>query len=261
MENVRYNKAGFRALSADSESGIVKAIVSVYDVVNSQNSVIRYGAFSESIARQLPAVVVEHNWSSPNAVTLTAKELPPNDPLLPDEIKEYGGLYVEGQYFPDIKDSWDTFLKIKNGVYREYSIAFEVTESNILENEVEEITKGTLFEWCPVFIGANAYTSTISTMSALPINEDTEAVLAQVQRNIARWEHRLDMRLNAGRKISAENMAELNTALDVLQEGVNRIKSVVKKASPLEAQSDETIAARIRLAAVRAQRSLNKQGQ
>lgn len=253
MENIRRHKSDLRCLSADESTGIVKAIVSVYDVVNSQNSVIRFGAFAESIANRLPSVVTEHNWASPNAKTIVAKELAPNDPLLPDAIKEFGGLYVEGQYFPEIKESWDVFLKIKNDIYREYSIAFEVTESNILENEVEEITKGTLFEWCPVFIGANPMTATIETQS-LQINLDTKAVTGQVERLVNRWEHRIDMRLNAGRTISAENVAELDSALDVLRDGIKRIQSVRDKAKPVEAQNDEALKTRIRLAAIKAKR-------
>ena len=252
MSDIRTHSVKYHTVSADEDTGIVKAIVSVYDIVNDQNSVIRHGAFTESITRRLPMMVNEHDWSKPTGVTLVAKELAAGDALLPEDLKEFGGLYVEGKYFRDITESWETFLKVKNGIYREYSIAFIPTETNVIENGVEEVIKGDLFEWCPVFMGSNDRTATLSTHS-LAIGADTKAVYKELERNVARWEHRLEMRLNAGRVLSAETMAELDSTLETLLSAVKRIKSVIDRARPVAKElATEEARARIIMAGVRA---------
>ena len=83
---------------ASKEEGIVEAIVSVFGVVDHAKEVVLPGFFAESIARKLPAGVWSHDWTQPVAKTLEARELLPGDELLPESIRDNGGLYIKGQF-------------------------------------------------------------------------------------------------------------------------------------------------------------------
>jgi hypothetical protein len=46
----------------------------------------------------MPKGVWMHDWKTPVAKTLEAKELLPGDPLLPPVLKDNGGAYVKAQF-------------------------------------------------------------------------------------------------------------------------------------------------------------------
>src|SRR5262245_63868269 len=83
---------------ADAEQGTVEAIVSVFSNVDAGNERVLPGFFKSSLQRKLPKGVWMHDWKTPVAKTLEARELMPGDPLLPATIKDYGGLYIKGQF-------------------------------------------------------------------------------------------------------------------------------------------------------------------
>lgn len=165
MNITRKNFAG-HVKGADQESGILEAIVNVFNIVDRGNEITRPGLFTESLEKKLPRGVWHHNWARPIAKTLEAKELAPEDPLLPESLKHLGGLYIKAQFVPEITDSWQAFLMIKHGLIDEYSIGYDLSKTaRDDESGTIELLKGEWFEWSPVLVGMNQATETLSVKS------------------------------------------------------------------------------------------------
>lgn len=150
----------------DSAQGVIEAVVSVFGVVDYAGERVLPGFFAESIRAKLPKGVWGHDWLSPVAKTLVAEEWLPGDSRLPQEIRQFGGLYVKGQFNLDTQRGHDAFSDLQFGAIDEFSIGYEVTEDRTAKGGVRELVKGTLFEWSPVLVGANPATSLISTKGA-----------------------------------------------------------------------------------------------
>lgn len=214
MENLKYKSAQTH-FKAASEEGIVEAIVSVFGNVDSYGEAVMPGAFAKSLGRKYPKGVMCHDWDESICVTLEAKELMPYDPLLPDSIKELGGLYVKMQFFPDITDSWQAYLKLKRGLYDEFSIGFTVKNYQIVD-QVVQLTEIELYEYSPVLIGANRMTALLSVKSALPFSEDLHGMMQDLQRFADRVKDRKEFREKAGRVFSSANVDALTGIAETL---------------------------------------------
>jgi len=214
MEDTKHKSAQVQYKAA-SEDGIVEAIVSVFGNVDSYGEVVMPGAFAKSLSQKLPKGVWAHDWASPIATTLEATEVMPYDPRLPDGLKELGGLLIKAQFYKDIQDSWDAYLKIKNGMYDEFSIGFTVKNYNIVENIVQ-LTEIELYEWSPVLIGANRMTAVLSVKSALPFSEDLLGMKQDLQRFADRVKDRKEFREKAGRVFSSANVDALTGIAETL---------------------------------------------
>lgn len=150
-------------LKADSETGILEAIVSVFNNVDSGKEIVRPGFFTKSIEKKLPKGVWMHKWDQPIARTLEAKELLPGDPMLPDKLKELGGTYIKGQFNLDTQRGKEAFSDIKFGIVDEFSIGYRVTkESTDKETGARELIEGDWKEWSPVLVGMNPETAVLS---------------------------------------------------------------------------------------------------
>ena len=180
-------------IKASGDDGIIEAIVNVFGVVDSYNERTVPGCFQESLAAGLPKCVWMHDWTEPIAKTLEAKELLPNDPLLPESIKMLGGLYCKWQYFPDIEDSWQAYLKQKNDLVTEYSIGYRLLQYSVdQETGVWDLTKIKLIESGPVLKGACPGTATLSVKQDLmdgpvgmSIEEHTELLIQRIEKRHA----------------------------------------------------------------------------
>lgn len=155
-----------KAASTEGDLGIVEAIVSVFNNVDSQKERVLPGFFSESISEKLPKGVWMHDWKTPVAKTLEARELAAGDPDLPSSLKSRGGLYIKSQFNLDTQRGREAFSDIKFGLIDQYSIGYKVTEDRYDAKGVRELMKGRLFEWSPVLVGANEETVTVSAKSA-----------------------------------------------------------------------------------------------
>lgn len=170
---------------ASGDEGQIEAIVSVFGNVDSYGERVMPGAFTESIGKKLPKGVWMHDWAQPVAKTLEAAELMPGDERLPEHLKELGGLYVRGQFFKDIEDSWQAYLKVKEGLVDEFSIGYRLQEWAKDEDDgTLKLLKLDLFEWSPVLVGANRATATLSVKQlleggnvAMSLQDHTDAVL------------------------------------------------------------------------------------
>jgi len=151
---------GFKAL--DDQKGIIEAFVSVMGNVDMANERVKFGAFTESLSKKLPKVAWGHDWKQPIGKTLEAREVPSGDPSLPDEIKAFGALYVKGQLNLETQRGREAYSDLKFGAVDEFSIGYDVEQSQMQADGVTDLVKLKLFEWSPVLIGCNEETSLVS---------------------------------------------------------------------------------------------------
>jgi len=196
--------------------GRVRAIVSVFGIVDSYGTRILPGAFRESLARRLPVGVWAHDWTQPVARAVEARELGPGDPLLPESVRPYGGLYVDAQFNLDTQRGRDAFSDLANGIITEFSIGFSVDATAPAPDlpDVVDIAAATLYEFSPVVAGANPATSVIDireapTESPAPGNPPAGTLghEAATVRDAAR---RLHERINALARLRATEGRDLN---------------------------------------------------
>lgn len=151
-----------RVKALDEAQGILEAVVNVYNLVDHGGDRVLLGCFKDSIARRRPYGCVYHDWQRPVAKTLDARELSPGDPLLPDEIRDYGGLYVKAQFNLETQDGRETFSNLARGVLDQFSIGYSVIEDRKAKDGATELVRGDLFEWSPVLWGMNPATAVVS---------------------------------------------------------------------------------------------------
>lgn len=188
-EMKRKNVSG-HLLKAAGDDGIVEAIVSVFGVVDSYNERTVPGCFAESLNAGAPKCVWMHDWSEPIAKTLEAKELLPGDALLPETLKLNGGLYCKWQFVKEVDDSWQAYLKIKNGLVDEYSIGYRLLQYTVDEDtKVWDLVKIKLIEAGPVLKGACPGTTTLSVKQDLmdgpvgmSIEEHTDLLIQRIEK-------------------------------------------------------------------------------
>lgn len=151
---------------SDNEAGIIEAIVSVFNNVDSGNEKVMPGFFSKSIQKKLPKGVWAHDWKQPIAKTLEAKELLPGDPLLPESLKELGGTYIKGQFNLETQRGREAYSDVKFGIVDEFSIGYRVVkDGKDKESGARELIEGDWKEWSPVLVGMNPETRLISVKS------------------------------------------------------------------------------------------------
>jgi len=233
MERKTYTGTAYKA---DGE-GIVEAIVSVFGNVDSYGEVVMPGAFTKSLERKYPKAVLSHDWNNPVATTLEAEELMPGDARLPDAIKAYGGLRVVGQFHKDIDDSWQTYLKIKAGLFDEFSIGYNV-ERDGWKDGVRQLHEIALHEWSPVLVGANPATSLLQVKSADYVDH-IDLLNKEVVEMIARTKAYGERRLKEGRVLSGRNAAALSALADTLEAGIAEIRRILTEAAPKPKSHDD----------------------
>lgn len=222
-------------LKALGDEGIVEAIVSVFNNVDSVGDRVKYGFFDESIKSKLPKGVWQHDWNTPVAKTLEARELMAGDPMLPAGLRDLGGLYIKGQFNLNTQAGRETFSNIKEGIIDEFSIGYSVIEETYAQDGARELVKGRLYEWSPVLFGANPATAVLGVKSGL--NDDVETVTSELTRVITRLNERADIRKKEGRTLSSANVARLSTLLETLSSAVGDLKVLIDSATPTNAKA------------------------
>ena len=212
--------------ASPSDDGIVEAIVSVFGNVDSYNERVMPGAFTESLANKLPKGVWMHDWMQPIARTIEAKELQPGDALLPDSIKNLGGLWVKAQFNLETQIGKEAFSNIKAGIIDEFSIGYSVKKWSYDEDtNVWDLNQLDLYEWSPVLVGANRATALVSAkdFGGRKFAEQLEALQADVEDCVARIEDLKEARSDRKKWISDENrdratkvLVSLESARDAL---------------------------------------------
>jgi HK97 family phage prohead protease len=207
----------------------------VFNNVDSVGDRIVPGFFKESLQRLTPKGVWMHNWDKPIAKTLEARELPPYDPLLPDELKSLGGLYVKGWINQETQLGREAFSNIKNGIIDEFSIGFTVADEVVGSDGVRELRSGTLYEWSPVLFGANNMTALIGAKGHPALragfNDEGEAVEDAVRAFGVRVKERNEIRLKEGRTFSNANVARLSSFADTMEQTAKDIRGMIDTAT------------------------------
>jgi HK97 family phage prohead protease len=222
-------------LKAAGDEGIVEAIVSVFNNVDSVGDRVKYGFFDESLSTKMPKGVWQHDWNTPVAKTLEARELMAGDPLLPANLRDLGGLYIKGKFNLNTQAGRETFSNIKEGIIDEFSIGYTVSEEAYASDGARELIKGRLYEWSPVLFGANPATAVLGVKSGL--NDDVQTVTSEIARLMQRLNERSEIRKKEGRTLSSANVARLSSLLDTLSTAVTDLKSLIDSATPTNAKA------------------------
>ena len=164
-----------------SADGIVEAIVSVTNVVDSVNDVIEPGAYKNTLRKRNPKGVWSHDTNIPVAKTLKVEELMPNDSRLPDDLRAQnaGALLVKMQFNLNTTRGRDAFYDVQFfAEEQEWSIGYSVPEGKASTDEktgVRFIKQLELYEYSPVIFGAAPNTRTLSVKDdvlEIEANED-----------------------------------------------------------------------------------------
>lgn len=219
MEKMELERKTFHAelKAVDEPTGIIEAIVSVFNNTDMGGDIVRAGAFNTSLGRKMPKGVWMHDWEQPVAKTLMAKELEPGNPMLPPMLANLGGLYVKGQFNLDTQRGREAFSDIKFGLVDEFSIGYYASKVMYNDKTFErELIECELIEWSPVLQGMNPATVLISAKSAedtendiVPFARDLEAVNDAVKRIAARALARKELLVKQGRVLSQSNLDKL----------------------------------------------------
>ena len=161
--------------------GIVEAIVSVTNIVDSVNDVIEPGAYKNTLRKRNPKGVWSHDTNIPVAKTLKVEELMPNDERLPDDLRSQnaGALLVKMQFNLNTTRGRDAFHDVQFFAdEQEWSIGYSVPEGKSMTDEktgVRFIKQLELYEYSPVIFGAAPNTRTLSVKDDLTeIKEDED---------------------------------------------------------------------------------------
>lgn len=228
------------------ETGVIEAIVSVFNNVDSGKEIVRPGFFEKSIARKLPKGVWAHDWTQPIAKTIEARELKAGHPDLPEHLKDLGGTYIRGQFNLETQRGREAYSDIKFGIVDEFSIGYRVTKDQQDEKTgARELLEGEWAEWSPVLVGMNDKTHLISIKSDPPdgqtFAEHSESVLAAVEGLTTRAQTVADMRSKEGRTISSANRQRLQELRDALDSLLTVSEPKPKEKSVVEALRTESL--------------------
>lgn len=164
----------FKAETGDE--GRVTAVVSTFNVVDTDGDVVRPTAFTDG--QEVP-MVWAHDWSSP--IGKGSIKVQPDRAIF------------EGQFFMDTTKGAEAFRTVKAmGSLQEYSWGFRITDAEIGEppegqeasgwhgaGKVQYINGAEVFEVSPVLVGANRETGTLEIKSI-------ETEIAAIKRRYSR---------------------------------------------------------------------------
>jgi HK97 family phage prohead protease len=161
--NVYSIKGAFELKDLDLAAREVAMYVSKFDVIDSDNDLIRRGAFKKSIEERGPsssgnrkiAFLRHHNWEMQIGKAIHMEE-------------DQNGLFVVSRLGNSTQGN-DALEDYKDGIIREHSIGFKYIEDKIrfVEGDTKEggyfeIAEVALWEYSAVTFGANQYTDVVA---------------------------------------------------------------------------------------------------
>ena len=228
---------GCKAVSQITPEGVVDVIASVFDVVDLANERVKPYAFNKSIEEnKLPKVCLSHDWNQVIGKVLELKVLLPNDPLLPEDIKQYGGLWARLQLSTKTQAGQEAFALIQDGMIDEYSIGYEV-KSDTWNDGIRDLEEIYLFEISPVLLGCNTETSTLATKN-MTFEQKITSLKALHNGLVEQLEIHLDIK--GGRPINATRWNTLLNFADGAEADARGILDKVKQLRGLLAETDPT---------------------
>ena len=171
--------------------GLVTAIVSVFGIIDDGDDIIHPGSFIKTLAERGNRIRVLNSHNARDILNvigkqegireITREELPAN--ILAKYPNATGGLETITRYMLDDPTSSAVFKRIKGGFVDEYSIGFDIVQS---DNEklalpdgkakvVRNIRQIRLWEYSPVIWGMNPATQSVSIKSVDDATDETDA--------------------------------------------------------------------------------------
>jgi HK97 family phage prohead protease len=175
-------KAASKVKDIDSGRREVAVYLSIFDNIDSDNDMIKKGAFSKSIQERGPestgnrkiAYLRHHDWDWQIGKWLTLQE-------------DDKGLFAVGQLGRSTVGN-DAFLDYEDGIIREHSIGFQYIADKIrfIEDAQNEnggyfmITEVKLYEGSAVTLGANELTETVGVMKSEQRKEKADKIQKEI---------------------------------------------------------------------------------
>lgn len=228
---------------ATGTEGEIEAWVSVYNNVDSYGDRVKFGAFTKSIQSFTPALVWQHDLSTPIGKTTSMEEVPAGDPRLPDNIRDNGGLLAKGLLNLNTTAGRDAYEHVKFGSVNQYSFGYDEVTTTPNEDGTKNLDEVTIYEWSPVTLGANSLTQTQS-VKQMRI-EDKLAALSTLVDNAEEHAHAFaDMKQKAGRVLNARIRSMILSLADQLKDASKSLYELHKESEPI---ADTTAAKRAQL--------------
>lgn len=226
-----------------TEDGFVEAYVAIFGAVDSYGTIFRYGCFADSISSRKVRAVWSHDAQRPIGKVVEIREVPAGSDELPDEIRQYGGLYARMHLALNTRDGRDMYEHILFGSVEEFSFAFEEVESEIDSNGRTNFTRATIYEVSPVLIGSNPLTQLVGVRS-MSIDQKSQLFNELISELTGHVEAYGDMRVRAGRKVSRPTHSLLSGVAAEMERNVKIIKAFLREHDPDREDEGRSIAQR-----------------
>lgn len=145
----------FKGLDDLTEEGRVKALFSVFGIVDRDGDVVEASSFKDG---QVVDMTWHHDWKDKGPIGEGVIRVTPE------------GAIFDGQFWLDDEDGLKAYKKVKRrGDRQEWSWGFNVTDHAYEKRDGKSVRviKGTeVFEVSPVFVGANQMSTTLAIKSA-----------------------------------------------------------------------------------------------
>lgn len=204
----------------DADKGLITAVFSTFDVIDSDGDVVLPGAIKDGTEVVISAYGHESHWGA----------LPVGKGVIRTTDTE---AILHGQLFLDTTHGLDTFRTLKGlGDLGEWSYSLQDVTSHRGEkdgrpaNFLEYIRK--IKEVSPVLMGAGINTRTLAAKSGLKFSEEGEAVLADLDRFLDRAAEVKTLRAAKGRQLGAES----TTVLTAAQKALTKLADLLHAEAP-----------------------------
>lgn len=194
-----------------ADRGEVRAIISVFNVVDSHGHVTLPGSFPEG--KEVDILWQHDRWV-----------LPVGQGIISQDEKN---AYLDGRFFIDTTKGKDAFIVVKeNGQRRQWSYAYDIEKSHegkFGEDDDREVLffdKIDVFEASPVLVGSNTRTRTLDVKDVLEISptmkldDHADAVFEAVDGLVERTEGVAELRDADGRKLGAKHVERIEALIE-----------------------------------------------
>jgi len=241
----------FKMEDIDMDKGIVEGYLSSFDVKDSDNDVLRNGAFTKSInergtqskGRRIQHLR-HHDWQQPIGKFLSLTE------------DSYGLKFVSKMSETTIGK--DALINYDEGIINEHSIGFNYIKGKIDKAETDtfgefyEVKEVRLLEGSAVTFGANEHTGTTSVNKSLSLDDNLEKlnnemnILVKALRNGKGTDERLEIFENTLKQIQQKynsliKLKSFDKDTFIEESKTNESVREVQKALELKAQQDEQL--------------------
>lgn len=203
----------------DADQGLVAAVFSTFNVIDSDRDVTRPGAFEEGAPVRISAYG-HSSWMG---------ELPVGKGTIRQTPTE---AIMEGGFFLNTTGGQDTFTVVKEmGVLQEWSYGYDPVEyafGEFEDQQVRFLDKLKVHEVSPVLLGAGVGTRTLTAKSGMKLSEEARAVLTDVGLLIERADDVVAKRREKGKHIGMESAEELGRIEEQLKGLLERFDALLR---------------------------------